>query len=137
MEDNKILYVDVVSTLLKNDQQLNNHFYNNHYDTVIFGKLFFLYDFEIIELPLFCKQVIIKDTPSDNNKVLKKFINKLKMPFGCQMIITSQVLYGFYDDSFAINILFIEHFIKDTLNIEKYELYELDKEFELKYLIKT
>jgi hypothetical protein len=96
-----------------------------------------LYDFEIIELPLFCKQVIIKNTPSDNNKVLNKFINKLKMPFGCQMIITSQVLYGFYNDSFAINILYIEHFIKDTLNIENYELYELDKELKLKYLIKT
>ncbi len=131
MEDQKILYVDIVCSISNHTRSLNNHLNNNHYDTVIFGKLFYVYDLEKIELPIFCKNIIIKDTPTDNNEMLSNFLNKLKTPFGCQIITTSQILYEYNDINFCLNKHIIPYFIKDILHIEKYELYELDKDLQL------
>jgi hypothetical protein len=85
MEDNKILYVNIVFE--GNMKWIKDILSSNHFKYVIFGNLFTIENYEILQLPFLCEKVFLGvDDDNEIDELEQKFIDKLKMPFDCKLI---------------------------------------------------
>jgi hypothetical protein len=132
IQENKILYVNIVyeGTM----KLIKDILSSNHFKYVIFGNLFTIENYEILQLPHFCDKVFLcVDNNNEIDEVEQKFIDTLKMPFGCKLttftknIIHKKIKNENCLDYNKTNELFKKS-VDDNFNINDFVFYNLGNE---------
>jgi hypothetical protein len=132
IQENKILYVHIAHT--ETMKLIKDILSSNHFKYVIFGNLFTIKNYEILQLPHFCDKVFLcVDDYNEIDELEQKFIDTLKMPFGCKLKtfskdITHKKIHNEKCLDYSLTNELFKKSVDENFNINDFVFYNLSNE---------